>query len=98
MNKKRPFRTLILLLIGISVMSLNACKSDEEPTPEAPALSIGLPNGDAAPSKLELSSDGGTQKLAIASNSTWKITKQGSATDWVTISPQEGSKNGEFTI
>lgn len=91
-------KSIYLLLILLSFSYLVSCDDNKDEIVETPSLSIGMPDGSAPPIKLYMNADGGSQKFAITSNGTWKIIKIGTDTDWLTVNPDEGSKNSEISI
>src|SRR5690554_5987468 len=92
-------RFLITLLVGIGMFTVYSCSTDkDEPLKELPTLSFTMLDGNDAPSVLSVQSEEETLSLFISSNSTWKVTKKGDDTDWLTVTPSEGSKDGEIKI
>lgn len=77
-------RLFLLLLIS----TLWACNDEDNPKNPTPELSI-------TPYSLNFKSDGGTEKLSITSNTTWKISSDAS---WCTSAVQTGKGNADVTI
>src|SRR5690554_3011796 len=79
---------LIVLLVGATMLTVNSCTSDEdEPLKEPPTLTIVMQNGNEASSELVVSSEKNSLGLYLYSNSTWKVSKKGDDTDWLTVTP-----------
>lgn len=99
MNSK-IFKVLSLFIIPLFILGLNACKDKDslDTYTEEPTLSFGNLDGTAVLPRLEVSAETHTQKLTIASNGTWEVTKKSTNTDWLTVAPQEGRESGEITI
>lgn len=73
------------LIIPLVALLLAACEKEKE----APALTV-------EPASLEFTAEGGTQTITVKSNRDWTLTTDGS--DWYTVSPKEGSGDGEVTV
>src|SRR5690606_31379711 len=54
--------------------------------------------GEEVPVNLDITAGGAAKSFSIASNGAWKVTKQGAATDWVTVTPEQGDTNGEISV
>ena len=90
---------LIILILSTVLFSIYSCSSDKnEPVVESSTIIIGMPDGSAVPSTLEMPASKSFQTLTIESNSEWKITKKGEGADWLTVTPQAGNKNGNIKI
>lgn len=87
------------LFVGVAMFTVYSCSTDkDEPLKEPPTLSITMLDGKDVPSVLTIQSEEETVSLSISSNSTWKVSKKGDDTDWLTVTPSEGSKDGEIKI
>ena len=73
------------LIIPLAALLLAACEKEKE----APALTI-------EPVSLEFTAEGGSRTLTVKSNRDWTLTTDGA--DWYTVSPKEGSGDGEVTV
>ncbi|MFA7492381.1 MAG: BACON domain-containing carbohydrate-binding protein [Proteiniphilum sp.] len=91
-------KTLFFLLVLFGITCFVSCGDDGDTPVEDPVLTLGMPDGSTLPQKLEFSSDADSKKLNIASNGEWKITKTGTSTDWLTVSPESGQLNGTITL
>ncbi len=87
-----------LVLSGMCIIGIAACSDKDIFTAEIPSLSIGAADGEEAPLNLDISAMGGSQSFSIVSNGPWEITKQGTSTDWVTVTPDQGNMNNEIVI
>lgn len=72
-------------IIPLAALLLAACEKEKE----APALTV-------EPVSLEFTAEGGTQTITVKSNRDWTLTTDGG--DWYTVSPTEGSGDGEVTV
>lgn len=99
MRTKLFTKIFVALIVSVGMFSIYSCSSDDdEPVVVTPSLSIGMPDGSAAPTSLKMPAEEGTQTLSIVSNSEWKISKKEGDADWLTVTPQQGNKNGEIKI
>lgn len=80
------------------VFAIGACKDKEIFTAELPSLSITTEDGEEAPVNLDIPAAGGSKTFSVASNGNWNITKQGSTTDWVMVTPDKSGTNNEITV
>ncbi len=80
------------------IFGVGACSDKDIFTAELPSLSIGTDDGEEAPINIDIPATGGSKTFSIVSNGPWKITKQGTSTDWVTVTPDESNMNNEVVI
>lgn len=82
--KKFLLSSLVLLMGSMLSVSLTSCGGDDDPD-----------NVAVNPSMVPLSQTGGSQSIAITSNTNWTVS---GAPSWLMVSPMSGSGNGTITV
>lgn len=82
--KKFLLSSLVLLMGSMLSVSLTSCGGDDDPD----NVAVGSP-------MVSLSQTGGSQSIAITSNTNWTVS---GAPSWLMVSPMTGSGNGTITV
>ena len=89
-------RNLFYILAAAAMFTVVSCKDEQQPEPtptpgpEEATLSV-------APSSVSYETTGSSKTLTVKSNSDWTVTVAPTS-DWLTISPLKGSKDGTVTM
>lgn len=99
MNTRKSLTTIGgLILSCLVIFIVGACSDKNIFTAELPFLSIGTADGEEAPVNIGVPAAGRSETFSIVSNGAWEVTKYGTSTDWVTVTPEESNINSEITI
>lgn len=84
-----------LTLLAAVAMTILCVSCDKDDTQSDPYITITTPTGEN-PNSITIEATAYSQDFTISSNASWRIEKQPSTADWLTVSPLEG--NGDATI
>lgn len=84
--KKKDFLWSILSILFIGMLSV--CFTSCGPDEDEDEVSVSMPS-------VNFGENGGSQVIQVMSNTKWTVSGN---PGWVTISPNQGSKNGSFSI
>lgn len=84
-----------LTLLAAVAMTILCVSCNKDDTQSDPYITITTPTGEN-PNSITIEATAYSQDFTISSNASWRIEKQPSTADWLTVSPLEG--NGDATI
>lgn len=85
--KKKDFLWSMLAFVMVSLLSVGlvSCGGDD---PEPDSVTVSMPS-------VNFGESGGSQVIQVLSNTKWTVNN---TTNWLTVTPMQGSGNGQFTI